>query len=74
MVIWIGFVVHSEGSADMAGVGNVVNFLEGLSDKLCWSMKILPHVGTCGHSTQNGKFVSKCVKPQVKRNNRIEYL
>lgn len=74
MVIWIGFVVHSEGSIDTASVGNVVNFLEGLADKLCWSMKILPHVGTCVHSMQNREFVSKYVKRQVKRNKHIEYL
>lgn len=58
MVIWIGCVVHSEGSTDTASVGNVVNFLEGLADELCWSMEILPHVGTCGHSMQNRAFVS----------------
>lgn len=71
MVIWIGLAVHSEGSIYRASVGNVIKFLEGLADTLCWSMKILPHVGVCVHCTQNRKFVSKCVKREVKRNEHI---
>lgn len=58
MVVWIGCVVHSEGSTDTASVENVLNFLEGLADELCWSTEILPHVGTCGRCMQHRAFVS----------------
>lgn len=66
-------VVHAEGSIYTATVGNVGNFLEGLADSLCWSMEILPHVGTCVRSMQNRRFVSKCVNPQVKRKEKKIY-
>lgn len=75
MVIWIGIVVHAEGSVYMATVGNVVNFLEGLTDKLCWSLETLPHVGTYVHSMPYRKFISNmCKTASTKKLNLLKYL
>lgn len=72
MVIWIGIVVHAEGSVYMATVGN---FLEGLADKLCWSLETLPHVGTYVHSMPYRKFISKmCKTASKKKLNLLKYL
>lgn len=66
MVIWISCAVHAEGSIYVANVGNVINFFEGLADKLCRSLEILPHVSTCVHSIQHRKVISKDIEHQVK--------
>lgn len=46
MVVQVVFVVHAEGSVDMADVMDVVKLLEGLVGEHSWTSETLPQVGT----------------------------